>query len=393
MLLRAMNRPRLVRFVLTSAMAVAIALVPAASATRAQAQAEPAPQAAASPSAPKSQAVIVRDAVEHFVLPRIATFKARTDALARAVADVCKAAPGQVPAARETARAAFVETVRAWAPLDLIRFGPSARNHRLERIMFWPDPRAIAERQLNQLLAAKKPELLEAGGLSTQSVAVQGLTPLEYLLFDDKKPLGEDGDDAARYRCGIAAAIAAAVDTVAAEIENGWQGDDGYRAKILNPGPDNALYRDTSESAREIAKALVLGFDLLRDRIAMPELAALARTPPRRARLPFERSHATGMFVRETIYAMKDLYETCGFAARVGADKSWMSKFLASGWDGLLTETQRFDEIRESDVASENHLHMARKLRFDVTSIRQILVKELAANAGIILGFNELDGD
>ena len=340
---------------------------------------------------PKSQATLVRDAVDQFILPRIDTFKTRTHELAEAVAGVCQ--PAANPAALEAAQRAFVETVRAWAPLDLIRFGPSARNHRLERVLFWPDPRATAERQLNALLAARKPELLEPGALAAQSVAVQGLTALEALLFDDKQPLGSADDEAARYRCGMAAAISSAIDTVAGEIRSGWAGDDGYRAKILNPGPGNRLYRDTAESAREIAKALVTGFDLVRDRIALPELLAISRTPPRRARLPFERSDATGVFVVATVGALRDLYEACAFEARVGADKGWMTGFLTAGWNGLMVESERLDRVRKGEVASKDHLHVVRKLRFDITSIRQIVVRELAANAGIIMGFNELDGD
>lgn len=342
--------------------------------------------------APKTQAEFVRDAVDGFILPRIATFKARTETLAAAVADLCEAG-ARAAAVREAAEAAFVETVGAWAPLDLIRFGPAARNHRLERILFWPDPRATAERQLNALLAARKPELLEPGALASQSVAVQGLTALEALIFNDKAPLGSGDDAAARYRCGMARAIATGIDTVAGEIQSGWTGDDGYRAKILNPGPGNRLYRDTSESAREIAKALVTGFDLVRDRIAVPELNAISRDPPRRARLPFERAKATGVFVVATIGALRDLYDISAFGARVGPDKAWMVGFLAAGWNGLITEAQRLDEVRAGDIASKDHLHVVRKLRFDVTSIRQIVVRELAANAGIILGFNELDGD
>lgn len=341
----------------------------------------------------KTQEAMARDAVDHFILPHIATFRKRTDALAASVARVCTSNSDSRDAARKRAQEAFVETVRAWAPLDMVRFGPAARNNRLERIFFWPDPRLFAQRQLNGLLAKRDPELLKPGAIAKQSVAVQGLTALEVLLFNEKKPLGDGDDDAAAYRCGMAKAIAANIDTVAGEIESGWQGPDGYRARILDPGPENVLYRDTAESARDIAKILVLGFDLMRDRVALPEQAALARTPPRRARLPFDRAGATGVYVVTTVEALKQLYDICGFAARIGPDKGWMENFLAAGWDGLVRETKRFEDVRSGEVGSEDHLHVVRKLRFDVTSMRQIVVRELAANAGIILGFNELDGD
>lgn len=341
----------------------------------------------------KTQETIARDAVDQFILPRIAAFKSRTEEQVNAVAALCAEGLQEAQAAQKAAQSAFVEAVHAWAPLDIVRFGPSARNNRLERILFWPDPRGIAVRQLNTLLAARKPEILEPAALAKQSVAVQGLTALEYLLFNEKKPLGEGAGEAARYRCGVAHAIALSIDAVAGEIQDGWQGEDGHRAKILNPGPDNVLYRDPAESAREVAKTLVLGFDLVRDRIALPELSAASRERPRFARLPFERSGATGTFVHETVQALKDLYDVCGFEARIGPDKKWMANFLSTGWTGLLTESQRLDEVRAGAPGSEDHLHVVRKLRFDVTSIRQIVVKELAANAGIILGFNALDGD
>lgn len=341
----------------------------------------------------KTQEAMARDAVDEFILPHLSAFKTRTAALSGAIRTVCESDRDSKADARAKAHRAFVETVRAWAPLDMVRFGPVARKNRLERIFFWPDPRLFAQRQLNGLLAKRKPELVEDGAIAKQSVAVQGLTALEVLLFNDKKPLGEGDDEPAKYRCAMATAIAANIDTVAGEIESGWQGPDGFRAKILNPGPDNALYRSPAESARDIAKILVLGFDLLRDRVALPEQAALARTPPRRARLPFDRAGATGVYVVETVKALKELYDVCGLAGRVGPDKAWMASFLETGWEGLAKETNRFEEVRNGVVGSEDHLHIVRKLRFDVTSMRQIVVKELAANAGIILGFNELDGD
>lgn len=334
---------------------------------------------------------MVLDAIDGFIVPRIDRLAKAASDLASSVGRVCES--GGDTAVREAARGAFGETVRAWAGLDFVRFGPVARDHRLERIFFWPDPRGFASRQLNGLLVAKKPELLAPGALAKQSVAVQGLTALEILLFDDKAPLGTGTDDAARYRCDLARAIAANIAAVSQELASGWEGADGYRMKMLTPGSDNTLYRDATETVREVAKSMGMGLDLARDRFIVPELTGVTANPPRRVRLAFETSHLTGTYVTETVTALKQLFDTLGLMAYLPPDKPWMADFIPNAWKSLLVDVKKLDDLREKERGSEAHLHALRKMRFDLSGIRQIIFKELAPNADIEMGINELDGD
>lgn len=339
----------------------------------------------------KSHATMVMDALDTFILPRIHRLARAGADLSSAVGQVC-AEKGDA-AARKKAEEAFAETVRAWAGLDFIRFGPVAREHRLERIFFWPDPRGFAFRQTSALLAARKAELLEPGALASQSVAVQGLTALEILIFDDKTVLGTGTDEAALYRCALAGAIAANLKAVAAEIEAGWQGPDGYRMKMLAPGSDNPLYRDATETVREVAKAMAMGLDLARDRFIVPELTAVTAKPPRRVRLAFESAHLTGAYFESTVLALKELFDTMGLAAYVPADKPWMVEFVPNAWKSILADAKKLDALRATKRGSDAHLHALRKMRFDLSGLRQIIFKELAPNADIEMGINELDGD
>lgn len=339
----------------------------------------------------KSHATMVLDAVDQFIVPHVETLTKRTAGLSLAVGEVCKEGAGE--AARRDAVAAFADAVRAWGALDFIRFGPASRSHRLERVLFWPDPRATSSRQLNQLLAARKPELLEPAALARQSVAVQGLTALEILLFDDASVLGSGTDEAARYRCGLATAIARSIDAVAVEIRNGWTDPDGFRTKMLTPGSDSELYKDASETARDVVKSLATGLDLARNRFVVPELTALAATPPRQVRLPFERAGLTGEFLAASITGLNELFDVTGLAAYIPADKPWMSQFLPGTWNGVLGDARKLDTLRKAARDSKEYLHALRKMRFDLGGIRLIIVKELAPNADIVLGFNELDGD
>lgn len=339
----------------------------------------------------KSHGTMVQDTIDTFVMPRVEALAGSTAKLASAVDAVCK--EGGAEPARKAAADAFADTVRSWSGLDFIRFGPATRAHRLERIFFWPDPRGFASRQLNGLLKARKPELLAPGGLTRQSVAVQGLTALEILLFDEKDPLGTGTDESARYRCALGAAIAANIHGVATEIRDGWAGDDGFRRKMLTPGSDNALYKDAGETVREVAKALATGLELCRDRFVLPELTAVTAKPPRRVRLAFEASGLTGVYLQSSLAALHELYDSIGFDAFVPADKPWMQSFLPNAWKSLLADAARLDALRARERGSEVHLRALRKMRFDLGGIRNIIVKELAPNADIVMGFNELDGD
>lgn len=339
----------------------------------------------------KSHATMVKDAIDTFILPRIERLARAGAALSAAVGEAC-AEKGDA-AARKKAEDAFAETVRAWAGLDFIRFGPVAREHRLERIFFWPDPRGFAFRQTSALLAARKAELLAPGALASQSVAVQGLTALEILIYDKKTVLGAGAGEAALYRCALAGAVAANLKAVAGEIEAGWQGRDGYRMKMLAPGSDNPLYRDATETVREVAKAMAMGLDLARDRFIVPELTAVTAKPPRRVRLAFESAHLTGAYFESTVLALKELFDTMGLAAYVPADKPWMVEFVPNAWKSILADAKRLDTLRATQRGSDAHLHALRKMRFDLSGLRQIIFKELAPNADIEMGINELDGD
>jgi predicted lipoprotein len=340
----------------------------------------------------KSHATTVLDSIDGFIVPRIDTLSRTTAHLAETVQAVCRDG-GANDRARAAAVSSFADTVRAWGGVDFIRFGPVSREHRLERVLFWPDPRATTSRQLNGLVAARKPELLEPGAIARQSVAVQGLTALEILLFDEKAPLGSGTEEQARYRCALAGTIAANIDAVARELKSGWTDADGFRHKMLAAGSDNELYKDSSETVRDVVKAIATGLDLCRNRFVVPELTALAETPPKKVRLPFERADLTGEFLFSSLAALHDLFDATGLAAYVPADKPWMASFLPNAWTSLLADAKRLDKLRATERGSDAHLQALRKMRFDLGGIRLIIVKELAPNADIVLGFNELDGD
>jgi hypothetical protein len=339
----------------------------------------------------KSHATMVLDTIDKFIVPHLDAFAVETASLTGHVDAVCK--DGATDVARRAAAASFAGTLRAWSGLDFFRFGPVMHGHRLERVFFWPDPRATTSRQLNQVLAAREAKLLEPGALARQSVAVQGLTALEILLFDDKEPLGAGTEEPVRYRCAFARAIASNLNAIAVEMKTGWTGDDGFRIKMLTTGSDNVLYKDSSETARDVVKAIATGLDLCSNRFVIPELLAVQMTPPKTVRLPFERAKLGSEFLQASLTALSEEFEIVSLAAYIPPEKPWMAKFLPDAWKALLRDATQLERLRAEERGSEAHLTALRKMKFDLSGIRQIIVRELAPNADLTLGFNELDGD
>lgn len=337
----------------------------------------------------KSHATMVIDFIDAYLEPRLAALGEATAQLSSSIGSYCADPAGKQLKPIEDS---FAATVKAWGALDFIRFGPIMSGHRLERFYFWPDPRATTARQLTMLLAKRDPAVLTPENFAKQSAAVQGLSALEILIYDQKAPLGAT-DEAGRYRCQFASASAAELDRISHDVIRGWNEAGGFRAKMLSPGSDNALYKDASETARDVVKAFVTGIELAQNRFATPELTAAKLTPPKRVRVPFERSGLSTAFLSSGIQSLHALLDVTAMVAYVPPDKAWMKTFLPTAFKGLDVGIESYDKTRSAEPGSEERMAVIHKLRFDLSGLRQIVVKELAPAAELTLGFNELDGD
>jgi uncharacterized protein len=335
----------------------------------------------------KTHAEMVQSAIDGHIIPRISQLHDVTVHLVDDVKSYC-AAPTTDAGAKEKIEQSFKRTVTAWGDIDFLRFGPMTEASRLERFHFWPDPRGTTERQLQALLAKRDAALLEPGAIRRQSAAVQGLGALEFLIFNDTKPIGGAEEDA-RFRCAFSAAIAANLETLAGEIETGWIAPDGWRAKMLAPGSDNPVYKDASETAREVVKALLTGFQIAQDRNALPRLQAALADPPKKIRLAFERSGMNDRYLGQQLASLSAFFDATGLLAFVPPDKPWMQAFIPRAFETLVADAPLLSRAGTED----EKITRLRKMRFSINGLRQIVARELAPAADVVLGFNELDGD
>jgi len=329
--------------------------------------------------------------LQQYIRPQTAALVRNTQALEIALHDYC-AQPAQA-ARRSAVEARFADVAVSWAGVELLRFGPLVEQNRLEQFFFWPDPRGVMQRQLRSLLAAADPAVLQPARLREQSVAVQGLPALEYLLHADDGPAQiAAGEAAGRYRCVFAEAVGTNLVRLAGEIDAGWHAPSPVAAEFARPAPVNDLYRDAGEVATEVLKALSTALHVARDQKLAPALGEDAASA-RGSLLPLYRSGLTAQFLGAQAVALERFYAAGSFATSLPADSAWIDASLR---DELRRVQQDFSELAlpaDRAVADEEARNALVHAALLLVNARALVDEYLAPALGVNLGFNALDGD
>ena len=329
---------------------------------------------------PQSHSAMVAATLEKHIIPRVEGFAVAAGELPDKVQQVCQTGD---PAAHEELSADLRRTVEAWAEIEFLRFGPLTEAGRRERISFWPDPRGFMARQLRQLIAAKDMKVIEAGAIAKQSAAVQGLPALESLMTDKAAPLAPG--DASAYQCALSQAIASNIADMGRDLLQSWTKDGGWKDKMLRPGSDNDTYKEPSEAASELIKALLIGFQLVGDGEIKPQLDVNSKYVG-----PFAKANLSKAYYAAGVKSLQALYETMALESYLPDDKDWVKNWAGGAWRVILASDGAGGKAVGSvrDDAPE-----LRELHGRISGLRKLVAKEISASAGLTVGFNELDGD
>src|SRR5680860_518519 len=107
-------------------------------------------------------AALAHDALTKVIRPGYDDLAAKA-AVLKSTADALCAQPSEV--ALKDTKDAFAATVESWSKVEIFRFGPINKEHRYERLFFWPDPKAIGMRQVRPVLATRDESVLLAAPL------------------------------------------------------------------------------------------------------------------------------------------------------------------------------------------------------------------------------------
>jgi predicted lipoprotein len=349
--------------------------------------AAPAPKAPAKPDPKAAQAGKIALAVtDQFVIPTYRALVQATDAQEKAwTAFAAKRESGDFP----SLKAAYDAAADAWANAQFIKTGPITLFLRYDRFAYWPEARNATQRALDQLLSSKNPRDLAVESLAHDSVAGQGLTALERLLYDGDNPAaalkapGRDG----QWRTQVGTGIAHNLNVIAREVLADWTAPDGVRAAIAANKGWKSLFADAPEAARLLLTDLVAGFKLMHDVKLLPVLGANAEVAKPKSAEAW-RSGRSQRDLKLNLLAAQAMEKA--FAA--GAPAAHRTKL-----DQLFANAAKAVDAMPSDLG-DAAADPKRRARVDtgratIKAVQTEIAAILPGDVGVTLGFNSLDGD
>jgi uncharacterized protein len=334
-------------------------------------------------------AAIARAALTEVIRPGYAALGEATGGLNGKVEALCKEPS---TAALKEAQDAFASIVTAWSKVEIFRFGPIVEDHRYERLFYWPDPKSLGLRQIQEVLAKKDESAANPETLAGKSVALQGLPALEYLLYGEgAETLAKGGADA-DFRCRFAASVAVNVANIAADVKEGWADGASFAKVFLDPTPPDPAYHAPKEVTLELFKSFASGIELVRDqKLGKPLGAKPEEAKPKLA--AFWRSGLTFPNMVGNLEGVRLLFAKGGFAQVVAADSPGVENSVLFDLDHAIEVLKGIDKPFAEAAADETTRAKLEALRVGLKSAGQTASDIIARNAGLSFGFNAMDGD
>jgi hypothetical protein len=346
--------------------------------------------AAAAPAKPNPKAVEAARAAglaitDQFVIPAYRALLQAAEAQEQAwAAFAAKRETGDV----QSLRAAYNAVADVWANAQFIKTGPITLFLRYDRFAYWPEARNATNRALDALLASNSPKDLAPESLAHDSVAGQGLTALERILYDEKadallKAPGKEGAWRAQVGLGIARNLA----SIARDVLKDWTAPDGVRAAIAANKGWKSLFADAPEAARLLLTDLVAGFKLMHDVKLLPVLGANADVAKPKSAEAW-RSGRSQRDLKLNLAAAQAMVKALG---------NTVTPAHRTRIDALFANAAKAIDAMPADMG-EAAADPKRRPRVDAARVaikaaQTAIAATVPADVGVTLGFNSLDGD
>jgi len=315
------------------------------------------------------------------VIPSYNTFAVAAEELAASAEGFCAA-----PAADRLAalQQNFHAAMDGWQSVQHIQFGPITYFNWNFRIQYWPDDNGTGARQLNALIAAKDPAVLEDEAFDRQSVGVQGFQALENLLFDDESLTELQGD---AYRCQVMQTIAANIAEIATGVATRWE--DEFRATV-ETADERGFFESAEDATIDYLKALVEPVRRLQEQKLE---AVLGETPEaaRERRAESWRSQRTLRNLKLNVAALQHEFTASDPALSSVLHEADVELIDAAFAKVLGSLDAQPDSLAAALQAEGGHAALL-QIAAELDALYEAMEAALK-NTDLYLGFNSLDGD
>ncbi len=297
----------------------------------------------------------------------------------------------------EASRERWRHSAVAWSALQFHSAGPLMADNTSWKIQFWPDRKNLVARKLEALLNSDA--AIDRDSIAASSVVIQGLSALEYLLFDPKAGQLSRYQDQPSRRCAALTAIALYQQQLSEQLHRDWLPEHGnYLATFTEPGADNPRYPDHRQAIASIVESLVTGAELIkRDKLERPLGLASSSDHAQVYLLEWWRSGFSRQAMIGNLNAMERLYladQLYGLDDYLREHQHGaLADQIISAFEHSIAAAQAVDGSL-FDAATQPEQQAALTQLYQASLQLLSLLKNALPDAlGITLSFNGADGD
>ncbi|MHA2938244.1 imelysin family protein [Vibrio sp. RC27] len=274
----------------------------------------------------------------------------------------------------EDVQQAWRATASKWMALQGQERGPVDALEQNWNIQFWPDKKNTTGRKMTELVNTS--ESLSSEYMSQQSVSVQGLGSMEWLLFDSASPIFSSTQADA---CRVGIAVTEHLSSNSSIIVDAWQSN-----------PWLELDETTWES--EYLSLMSNQLSFATSKLTRP-LANIGQ--PRPYFSEAWRSKYSLHLLRLNIEALSRLYhvENDGLDTHLRAEgHQVIADRVEQQFLSILNEWPENDDLFDS-LQTKAGYRQALALLNKIEQLDYLLNQEAAVALGVVIGFNATDGD
>lgn len=270
-------------------------------------------------------------------------------------------------------REQWLKLAQAWARAEMINFGPATQSMSNLYINYYPDERGLVHSGVADLIAAN-PNLTPAQ-LAQESAIVQGVPGLEEALY------ANDGLDAAQ--CAYVISASEALTTRLKEIEATWQ-----KQSVSLLAIDQTDRSD--QGLNQWVNSLLSLIETMKSSAIEQPLGLKGKA---KGHVPAVTAGQSRAIINAKLDTLNQAFTDPVLTAMLSedgpdnADTAVADKLSSALADTSSLLAQMPEDISQADKAAQQQLYD------QLTTVTQLIKRELIPTLGIRVGFNSTDGD
>ncbi|SDO23970.1 imelysin family protein [Vreelandella arcis] len=268
----------------------------------------------------------------------------------------------------------WLSAYQAWQAVRFIQFGPVEQNSRGWQLQFWPDRKNLVGRKVSGWL--KAPDAPDVQAIANDSVAIQGFPALEYLLYDDAMDEQVLSDPAV---CDLMQSITTHLADTTSALHRDWQAFGEH-------------YRNTPRYTETTLASAIQALELLEEK-RLGDPMGLQGTSANGYLAEAWRSGHSVRLVESTLEGLRTGFLPGLSALLREADAVALAEAFRDQLNDALAQASELQPGLVPSLEDEEAFRGLQSLYLNISQLRHLLGNEIAAELGLVRGFNSSDGD